>query len=279
MPGTTRVRQRRASRATHSATIVNMVSSLRAMSTAVVGPVVAFTLIAAGWWLFEWLADPNPLILPAPGAVWSATWENFGPLMSAVGVTLWAALWGFAVSVVAGLVLAIVIVRFANFAKILWPALTVLNAAPKVVAAPILVIWFGIGFQSKVSLAFLLGFFPVVINCVRGLSEVSPELLEYWRLMRATPRRILWKVRLPHCLPFLFDGCLIALPIAMVGAVIAEFVSGAGGIGNQIIIAYSQFNTPLVFAATILISVVSTFVFLLLRSLEPWLIPWGVKGR
>jgi NitT/TauT family transport system permease protein len=250
-----------------------------ALLESVFWPCITFAGLLVIWEIVVKLTTSNLLLLPPPRSVWDSTIKNWHLLLNAFGVTLWESVAGFLIAIGTGVLLAIVIVSFTPLAKVLWPGLTVLNAAPKVVIAPILIIWFGLGFSSKVALAALLSFFPIVISCARGLSDVNPELLEFWHLMRATRRRIFWQVRLPNCLPYLYDGCLIALPIAIVGAVIAEFVASENGVGHVIIVAYSQFDTPTVFAATIGISILSTILFLLLRASEPLVIRWSPSRR
>lgn len=249
------------------------------LGSAILWPVVAFLVILGLWQVIIALVRPNTLLLPAPHAVWHATLTNHGLLLSALGATLWASVLGFLIAITAGVLLAILIVSVVPAGRILWPALTVVNAAPKVVIAPIFAIWFGIGFSSKVALAALLSFFPIVINAARGLADVDPELLEFWQLLRASKRQILWRVRLPNCLPHLYDGGLVALPIAIVGTVIAEFVASDNGIGHLIIVAYSQFDTATVFAATIAISLLSTVLFLLLKASEPIVVRWSPTRR
>lgn len=243
--------------------------------SAVLWPFLALMVLVVIWEAWVRMTTSNPLLLPTPRAVWDATIENWDVLSAALLTTLWESLLGFAIAIIAGLLFAALIVASRIAERTLLPALTVLNASPKIVVAPILVIWFGIGYSSKVWLAFLLSFFPIVVNCIRGFSDVDPALLEFWHLMRASERRIFRQVRVPNCLPYLYDGCLVALPIAFVGAVIGEFVGSDAGIGHVIIIAYSQFDTPTVFAATILVSIMSTILFLLLRSSERFIIRWG----
>lgn len=242
-------------------------------------PCITLLGLVGVWEIVVKLTTPNLLLLPPPHAVWDAALKNRQLLLDALGTTLWESMFGFVIAIAVGLVLAIIITSFTPAGKVLWPGLTVMNAAPKVVVAPIMVIWLGIGSASKVWLAALLCFFPIVISCTRGLSDVNPELLEFWHLLRATRRRIFWQVQLPNCLPHLYDGCLIALPIAIVGAVIGEFIASENGIGHVIIIAYSQFDTPTVYAATIAISVLSTVLFLMLRASEPFVIRWSPSKR
>jgi NitT/TauT family transport system permease protein len=257
----------------------HMLQLVLAVLESIFWPFITFAGLLAIWQVVVELTTRNLLLIPPPRLVWDAAIKNWHLLLNAFGITLWESVAGFLIAIGSGVLLAIAIVAFSPVAKVLWPGLTVLNAAPKIVVAPIIIIWFGLGFSSKMALAALLSFFPIVISCVRGLSDVDRELLEFWHLMRATRRRIFLQVRLPNCLPYLYDGCLIALPIAIVGAVIAEFVASEDGVGHVIIVAYSEFDTPTVFAATIGISLLSTILFLLLRASEPLVIRWSPSRR
>ncbi|MEV5009988.1 ABC transporter permease [Streptomyces sp. NPDC056159] len=188
-------------------------------------------------------------------------------------MTLYESLVGFALSILVGLALATVMV-YSPLLRGVMPSLVGLNATPKVALAPVLILWLGLGTNSKIGMAFLLSFFPVVVNAVRGLDEADPELLDYFRLLRAGRLRTLLKVRQPNSLPTMFDGFKIALPIAVVGAVIGEFVASHEGIGYQIIVAYSTFSTGAVFAAVILIAVASTVLYGGLVLSERVLLRW-----
>jgi NitT/TauT family transport system permease protein len=249
------------------------------LALAVLWPSLLLAATVAVWLLAIRITHWSSLLLPTPSQVVHAGWLNRDLLLNGLGTTMWESAVGFGIAVGAGLVFAVLIVSSQAMARALLPGLTLLNASPKVVIAPVLAIWLGFGPASKIWLAALLSFFPIVINCIRGLSNVDPALLEFWHLMRAKRRRILWQIQLPNCLPYLYDGALIALPIAIVGAVIGEFVAAEKGIGHIIIVAYSNLDIATVFAATILVSVTSTLLFLLVRASEPLVIRWNVRGE
>jgi NitT/TauT family transport system permease protein len=216
----------------------------------------------------------RPYLIPAPTGVGEAI-ADFGSLMVRhTAITLFEALVGFGLAALVGVLLAIVIVYAPVVRTFLLPTLVAVNATPKVAIAPVLVIWLGFGLESKYAMAFLLSFFPIVINTARGLADVSPELLNYFRLMRASGYQTFVKARLPNSLPQMFDGFKIALPIAVIGAIIGEFVAAREGIGFQIMRAYSRLDTELVFGAVITVAVVSTLLFQLLVWLERRVLAW-----
>lgn len=214
------------------------------------------------------------LVMPKPSEV-LGEWAAFNHLILVHSlVTLSEALVGFILAVIIGVGLSVVIVYSPLLRQIVMTAIVGVNSTPKVAVAPVLVIWLGLGAPSKYAIAFLLSFFPIVINTSRGLADVPVDLLNLYRLMQATPFQIFRKVRLPNALPAMFDGFKIALPLAMVGAIVGEFVAAREGIGLQITIAYSNFNSELVWAMIITVAILSLLMFQVLVWLEDRLIFW-----
>lgn len=230
--------------------------------------------IIVAWELLVAALDINRLLLPPPTAIAREASEFAGLIASSTVITLVEALVGFVIAGVVGVGLAIVIVYSSLLRNVVLSTIVAINATPKVAVAPILVIWLGLGMESKIATAFLLSFFPIVINAVRGLADVPHDLLNLYRLMRATPLQVFTKVRLPSAMPALFDGFKIALPIALIGAVAGEFVAARQGIGYQILLAYANFNSALVFAAVITIAVVATILFQVLVLIEDRVLHW-----
>lgn len=241
--------------------------------TAAVGALLVVASIAV-WEAVVRIFDVQAYIFPAPGAVWDELLANKSFLWTALLVTVLESLAGLAIAIVVGVALATAIVYFPMLRRVVMPSLVAINATPKVALAPVLILWLGLGIYSKIGMAFLLSFFPIVVNAARGLADVDPEMLDYFRLLRAGRLKTFLKARFPNSLPQMFDGFKIALPIAVVGAVIGEFVASREGIGYQIILAYSSFNTGLVFAAVILIAVASTLLYGALVAVERVLLRW-----
>ena len=238
------------------------------------GAAIYVAILVLVWDLAVRFLQIRPYLIPAPAGVGEAL-SDFGSLMVRhTAITLVEALVGFALAAVIGIVLAVIIVYAPVVRSFLLPTLVAVNATPKVAIAPVLVIWLGFGLESKYAMAFLLSFFPIVINTARGLADVPVELLNYFRLMRATGFQTFVKARLPHSLPYMFDGFKIALPIAVIGAIIGEFVAAREGIGFQIMRAYSRLDTELVFGAVITVAVISTLLFELLVWLERRVLAW-----
>ena len=245
------------------------VALLTAYTASLVG---AWQLIVTGF-------EIRSYILPGPTGVAKEFINRFSLLMDGARITVFEAMTGFGLAALAGVVLAIVVVMSPYTRTVVMPSLVAINATPKVAVAPILIIWLGLGLQSKIAMAFLLSFFPIVINTARGLADIDNSTIDYFRLMRSSALQTFFKARLPHSLPAMFDGFKIALPIAMIGAVIGEFVASREGIGHQIIIAYSNFNTEMVFAAVLTIAIISTILFELLVWAEHKILSWQPPKR
>jgi NitT/TauT family transport system permease protein len=235
---------------------------------------LVIVVVLVVWEAFVRVSGVGKLLLPAPSSVAVEATEFTGLLLSSSLITLAEAVIGFLIAVVVGITLALVITYSTTAGGAIMNSLVAVNATPKVAVAPILIIWLGLGIESKIALAFLLSFFPIVVNGVRGFNDVPHDLLNLYRLMHATTWQVFRKVRLPSALPAIFDGFKIALPVAMVGAVAGEFVAARSGLGFQIVLAYANFNSALVFAAVILIALEATLLFQVLVFVEEKLLFW-----
>jgi NitT/TauT family transport system permease protein len=161
----------------------------------------------------------------------------------------------------------------------LYPVLIGFNSVPKAALVPVLVIWFGVGTVPAVLAAFLLSFFPVVVNVATGFATIEPELLDVLRVLGATRRDMILKIGIPRSLPYFFASLKIAITLAFVGSVIAEIVAGNNGIGNVMLIASSNFNVPLVFAALLVVGVMGVSMYAIFAVLETRFTSWSVRGR
>jgi NitT/TauT family transport system permease protein len=157
---------------------------------------------------------------------------------------------------------------------IVMPLLLVAQLVPKVAIAPLLLIWFGYGLFPKVLVAFLVAFFPIVVNGASGLASVQPELLDLGHSLQASRWQTFWKFRIPSALPELFSGMKVAVTLAIIGAIIGEFVGGNRGLGYLIIVANQELDTPLAFAAIFLLSAAGIALYAIVEMFERMLIPW-----
>jgi NitT/TauT family transport system permease protein len=189
-------------------------------------------------------------------------------------VTLEETLAGFFLALGVGVICAIGIVHFPFLRDTLYPSLIMFNSFPKVAIAPLFVVWIGVGTESKIANAFLTAVFPIVLNTIMGLTNMDPELLELVRSMSKSRWVLFWKIRFPYSLPFVFAGCKIAISLAVIGAIVGEFISGRSGLGYLVLSANNYFNTPMAFAALLYLVVMSLALYGMVILAEKLMLPW-----
>jgi NitT/TauT family transport system permease protein len=231
---------------------------------------------------WEWsvaLFGIRSYLLPPPSAIVARMLE-IAPTLGQHGLhTLSEALLGFGISIVVGVLVATLIAYSAFLRSVVLPLLVAVNAIPKVAIAPLLIIWFGIGFESKVAMAFLLSFFPIVMNATTGMLDIEPAMLNLLRMMGANQVQQFLKVRLPHALPGLMDGLKIALPLAIIGAIIGEFVGSQRGLGYLILAAGLRVDTESIFAVVLLVAIGSMALYQVLVVVESRILKWRPSAQ
>ena len=186
---------------------------------------------------------------------------------------------GFGLAVVIGIPLAVCVANSRMLNLALYPILVAMQSVPKVAIAPIILVWFGLGMESKLAIAFLVAFFPIVVDTATGLRSTPAGLLELARSLRASPLQVFAKVQFPAALPFIFSGAKVAVTLAVIGAVIGEFVGSVGGLGNLLLTANSQLDSPLAWAALVWLSVLGVLLFAAVALAERLLMPWADAGH
>lgn len=218
-------------------------------------------------------------IMPAPSAILGEGWEWRYRFINHTWVTLYETLGGFALSIVVGVPLAVLIVYSPALRSALYPLIVLTQSVPKIAIAPVLLLLVGHGEFPKVIVAFLVAFFPVVVDTATGLAATPPELLDLSRSYRASAFKTFVKVRLPMALPFFFAGAKVAITLSVIGAVVGEFVGSDAGLGYVILSATSYWKTELAFSSMILLSLMAILLFgavsLVERFTCPWLAPAG----
>lgn len=182
---------------------------------------------------------------------------------------------GFLMAVAFGVLCAAIIVVIPVLADIIMPLLLISQLVPKVAIAPILLIWFGYGMFPKIFIAFLIAFFPIVVNTASGLAAVDKSLLDLARSLEASRWQVFWKFRIPVALPEMFSGMKIAITLAVIGAIIGEFVGGSSGLGYLILLANSEVDTPMAFGALVLLSIGGIGLYAMVELVERLVIPWN----
>jgi NitT/TauT family transport system permease protein len=249
-------------------------SAARSLTRRVVAFALYVVILITLWWVVVTVAHIPVYLLPGPDVV-GTSFLNAAPyLAQANAVTLYEAFFGFVIAVVGGSILSALMVYSGAVRSAVLPLLSLLNALPKVALAPLLVIWLGLEIPSKVAMAALISFFPIVINMYSGLNNVDLDELKLFRLLQASQSQTFLKLRLANSVPSLFDGMKIALPLAVIGAIVGEFVAAQAGIGYEIELAGSQFDMGLMFAAVLTIAILTTVLFQLLQIIERRILRW-----
>ncbi len=216
-------------------------------------------------------------VIPAPSAIAVALFEQRVALATASKATAIEVLFGFVLAAVVGVVVALAIVRFERFGKALYPLVVLFQTVPKVALAPIFILWFGYDLAPKIVLIVVIAFFPVAIDMLAGLQSVEPSFVALMRSVGARRGEILRRVRIPHSLPHLMAGLKVAITFSVIGAIVGEFAGASAGLGYVIQFASTQLETPLVFAALIVVSVLGLVFYYLIEFAERLLVPWSPK--
>ena len=216
--------------------------------------------------------------LPPPTQVFQA-FVDFGPAIFRNSLyTLSTTLIGFGLAIAFGLLLGLAIGWSRAIYAGVYPLMIGFNAIPKVAVVPILVLWFGIGFFPAVLTAFLISFFPIVVNVATGLATIEPELEDVLKALGASKLDIMRKVGIPRALPYFFGSLKVAITLAFVGSVISEQVASNDGIGNLMLLAQSQFQVPLIFAGLIALAVEGILMYALMAMLEARMTGWAQRS-
>lgn len=242
---------------------------------------VALGLGLAGVWqaLSGWVVDDYFVSNPASIAQRLFKWTVDGSIFVHVAATVYATLLGFLIGTVGGLVLGVWLGLSPFTSRLLDPYLSALNALPKVALAPLFVLWFGIGIESKIALAAILVLFLVFLNTYSGVREVDQDLIDCVRLMRANRFQVLTKVIIPSTASWVFASLKISVPYALIGAVLGEMIAANRGLGYLVQFSGAQFDTAGVFAALVVIAVLAVVLNGVVGVFQKRAERWRVIGR
>src|SRR5882757_1899481 len=218
-------------------------------------------------------------LLPPPTAVAQAFVDYAGPLARNSLITLEETVLGFALAVGFGLMLGLLVGWSRSIYAGLYPLMIGFNAIPKVAVVPILVLWFGIGFVPAVLTAFLISFFPIVVNVATGLATIEPELEDVLKALGASKLDIMRKVGIPRSLPYFFGSLKVAITLAFVGAVVSETVGANKGIGHLMLSAQASFQVPIVFAGLISLAVLGIVLYAITAAIEHRFTRWAYRSQ
>jgi len=242
---------------------------------------IAVTLVGllVVWEIFVRSAGIKPYILPAPSVVLASLWQKLPTVLAAAGFTVQPMLIGFAIAVVVGILLALIVAFSPTLQDVIYPLIVFLQIVPKIAVAPLFIIWFGYGLMPKVLLVFLLSFFPIVVSAVTAFRSVDTDIMDLAKATGAGAWRIFLKVQVPHALPTLFTGIKVAAALSSTAAVVAEFVASDRGLGYLLLEYNGTLNTSMAFAVIIVLSAMGLVLYGVVELIERLLIPWHVSRR
>lgn len=260
-----------------------MASSKRRLTRLVTAPalrpVFLLVTLVVLWDLAIRVGKIPPYLIPPPGEVAHQLWAEGPHLLAQSLPTVYATFGGFLLSALVGIPLAMWISHSRLVESFVYPLLVFSQSVPKVAIAPLFVVWFGFGIMPKVIVAFLLGFFPVVVSTVQGFKSIDNDYVDLARSMGANPLQIFMRFRLPHALPAIFSGLKVSVTLAVVGAVVGEFVGSNSGLGYVLQKANGTFDLPLMFAALVVLSMLAVVMFIAIEFVERRLMPWHASQR
>jgi NitT/TauT family transport system permease protein len=248
-----------------------MFAMLARTGRAIALPVLAGAVFVALWEFFCSYYAIRPVLLPAPSRVlatasraWEILFENAIP-------TTVETVAGFLLSVVFGSLLAVAMVYSRWLREVLYPNIVLFQLIPKIAVAPLFIMWLGIEWQSRVTIAVFIAFFPIVISTWTGLMSADPSLLRLCRSLGASEWQIFTRIRVPSSLPFAFNGMKISMTLSIIGVIVGEFITSQQGLGYVILFAGSKLETALVMSAILILCVVGLILYGIVGLIE-WLV-------
>jgi ABC-type nitrate/sulfonate/bicarbonate transport system permease component len=238
---------------------------------------VAWLIVAiflVGWETLVRVTSIPVYLLPAPSRIFTTIWQNPENYIQASAITFGEALAGLILGVIAGILLASLLTLMPGLEDGVMTLAILVKSTPLVAIAPLLTLWLGFGVLPKIIITGLLTFFPVLINMISGLQRVDPPLMDLFRSWNTSRWEMFRFLRVPSAIPYLFSALKIAAPLAMIGAVVAEWTGASGGLGRVMWLAYSNLNLPFLFAAIFILAAAGIILFRLLSWLEAKSVFW-----
>ncbi len=242
-------------------------------------PLIGVAAILLLWQAYTKVFAVSRIVLPSPVDIALASAARYDLLLRETWPTFLESVYGFGLAVLVGIPLAVCVANSRILNLTLYPILVATQSVPKVAIAPIILVWFGLGIESKLAIAFLVAFFPIVVDTATGLQSTPAGLLELARSLRASPLQVFAKVQFPAALPFIFSGAKVAVTLAVIGAVIGEFVGSMSGLGNLLLTANSQLDSALAWAALVWLSILGILLFAAVALAQRLLMPWAGIGH
>ena len=243
-------------------------------------PAIVISISLIFWEFYVLIRGIDLLLAPPPTAIWERFWGDPGFFLGHGAWTLYEALLGLMLGSSIAFCFAVIMAHSRLTERAIFPLAILVKLTPVVAIAPILVIWFGLGtIMPKIIIAALISFFPMLVNSVTGFRSVTPSSLAFFQSLDASPWQIFLKLRLPSSLPYLFAALKVTLPLAIIGAVVAEWFSGDQGLGLVIFTANSVLDTPTLFAAIGVLAFSGVGIYLIISLTERRLLHWHDSFR
>lgn len=231
------------------------------------------------WEVLARASGIRPIVLPLPSQVLLELGAEWRWYLGHAGYTTMTTLAGFALSVVGGVLIGTAVASSRRCERFVYPLVVALNSVPKVAVGTLFVIWMGTGAEPKIAIAFLIAVFAIIVDTLHGLRSVPQDVLDVARVLKGRPLAVFWKVRLPGALPSIVAGMKVAVSLALVGAIVGEFVSSQRGLGYVIMSAQGTFDTVRVFAALLVLAAIGLLLYGALVWVERALTPWRVHDK
>ena len=234
--------------------------------------IIAHIALVFAWYLFVKLGNVPKFVMPSPGATLDALlapnynwWSN----IAVTGTEIFA---GYFLALVAGIALALVFTWSKPLESFFMPLLVSLNMVPKVALGPLIIVWFKYGVFPNTLMAFSICVFPILLTTARGLREIEPELLDLVRSLKGSRWQLFAKIQLPGALPYIFSGMKVAAILAVAGAIVGEFLGSDKGLGYLMLQVQVTLDTPAMFMAVIMITLIGMVLYGVVLALERWLV-------
>jgi NitT/TauT family transport system permease protein len=251
--------------------------SIRSALASIYPAVVLSVVVLILWELVSRVFKLPEFVLPAPSSIGHMLVTRQAALSQAAWVTAEEILYGFLLSALVGILIAVAIARFERMGKAVYPLMVLFQNVPKIALAPLFILWFGYDLAPKILLIVVMAFFPVALNMLVGLRAADPNLVTLMRTVGASRTEILMRVQIPNSLPYLMSGIKIAITLSVIGAIVGEFAGASAGLGYMIQFASTQMETALVFAALIQISLLGMIFYYAIEFIEWKYISWAPK--
>ena len=235
------------------------------------------------WQLVVSSGSVSEFILPSPASVWTSLVQKLQEAATYhdLWITLWEVLVGFAIALVVGIVIGAVLGRILWLERAVQPAMVAFQVIPKVAFIPIFVIWFGFGTTSKIIMAAILAFFPIMLNVILGVRSVDRGHRDVMRGLGASRWATFKSLELPSTLPYIFAGAEVGIVFAVIGAIVGEYLGGSEGLGHQVVTSLNSLDAPSLFAVIVLLAVMGSVLYLVVTLSKRLVIPWheSVAGQ